>query len=118
MPGVQAVTRDMFEGAKSEAIRRGANLFLKERYGELRSLKVDAQSKSLSMELMLNGETECVAIDVGAYELVDSQEAPALILREIKVSRPWMNELARAFGEGTPIRIPRDYAAIVKMVLL
>lgn len=107
----------MFEGTKSEAIRRGANLFLKERYGELLSLKVDSQSRSLSMELMLNGESELVAIDVGAYELVDGQENPALILREIKVSRPWMHELARSFGEGTPIRIPRQIASLVKMVL-
>lgn len=107
----------MFEGAKSEAIRRGVNLLVKERYGELRTLRVDAQNRSLSMEVLLNGETEAVAIEVGTYEILDRGDHPHLVLREIRVSRPWMHELARSYGEGLPIRIPRELAGLVKLVL-
>ena len=92
-------------------------MFLSERYGELVSLKVDSQSRSLRMELMLKGETELILIDVGTYEIVDQQEPPLLILRQIRVSRPWLHELAQSFGEGTPIRIPRQISSLIKMVL-
>lgn len=108
----------MFDGTKSEAIRRAVNLLVKERYGELLSLKVDSRSRTLSMEVLLKGETEPVSIEVGAYELEDCFETPQLIFREIRVSRPWMHELAQAYGEGKPIRIPRQIAGLVKMVLL
>lgn len=107
----------MWDGAKSEAIRRGLNLLLRDRYGELMSLQVDSKSRSLSMEVMLKGEQEAVAVRVGTYEWHGDEETPSLICREIRVSRPWMEELARAYGEGTPIRIPRQIAGLVKMVL-
>lgn len=108
----------MFDGTKSEAIRRGANLFLKERYGELLSLRVDSRSRTLSMEVMLRGETEAVAVEIGAYELDESDGVSKLIFRQIRVSRPWMEELARSYGEGIPFRVPRDLTGLVKMVLL
>lgn len=108
----------MFDPLKSEALRRGANLFLTDRFGELLSLKLDSRSRSMSLEVLLKGETERVMIEVGAVEVAGQPDAPHLILRQIRVSRPWLHELAQSFGEGKPIRIPHQVANLLKVMLL
>lgn len=107
----------MFDGPKAGLIRRGLNALLKERYGELQSLELDTKGRSMRLLLLLHGEDEAIEVEVGAYELDESDGSAVLICREIRVSRTWLHHLAQEYGEGVPIPLPPEAARWVRMVL-
>ena len=108
----------MFDKAKSEAIRRGLNMVLNGKYGEIKALNLESKVKKLTLAVQLNGEAEAVDIEVGRYEINDSNpEAIKIALHELKVSKQWMQELATDQVEGQSFDIPSKLSGVVKMIL-
>lgn len=108
----------MFDRPKSKAIRKGINMLLNGRYGEVQELDLNSTGQSLELQIQLNGETELIDVSIGKYEVDDRDpDAPVIVLRQVKVSRAWMQELATDNVEGKVIAIPPKLAGLVKMVL-
>lgn len=105
----------MFDRAKSEAIRRGLNLALNGRYGEIQSLRFHTREQSVDLELLLNGEAKAIVVNVGRYEF-EGDEGEVVVLKNIRVSRTWMQELASDHLEGYRVEVPSRIRGIVKMV--
>lgn len=105
----------MFDRAKSEAIRRGLNLALNGRYGEIQSLRFHTREQSVDLELLLNGEAKPVVINVGRYEF-EGDEGKVVVLKNIRVSTKWMQELATDHLEGYRLELPSRISGIVRMV--
>jgi len=108
----------MFDRAKSEAIRHGLNMALNGRYGKVQSLDLDAKQQRVDMSVLLNGESEAIEVAVGNYEIDESNpEKPFVVLRNLNVSRQWMQELATDKLEGQRIDIPSNMTGVIKMIL-
>lgn len=105
----------MFDRAKSEAIRRGLNLALNGRYGEIQSLSFHTREQSVDLEVLLNGESKPIVVNVGRYEF-EGDEGEEVVLKDIRVSRKWMQELATDHLEGYRLELPLKIRGIVKMV--
>lgn len=108
----------MFDKPKSTAIRKGINMMLNGRYGEVQALELDSKLQRIDLKLQLNGESEVVDIVIGQYEVNDQDpEQPVIILRNIEISRPWMQELANDHVEGKIFDIPPKMSGMIKLVL-
>lgn len=108
----------MFGKAKSEAIRFAINKALAGRYGEIKSFKLESKEKSIALSVLLNGEAEAIDIEIGNYEIDDSNpDEPVVVLSQLKVSRGWMQELASDQVEGKRFDIPAKFTGIIKMIL-
>jgi len=108
----------MFDRVKSKAICKGLNMMLNGRYGEIQELDLDTQRHGVALKILLKGESTPVDVSIGRYEIDDRDPGrPVVVLRDIKVSRPWMQELASDNIEGKSIDIPQKLVTILKMFL-
>ncbi|MEQ1843185.1 MAG: hypothetical protein ABL994_22505 [Verrucomicrobiales bacterium] len=101
---------------KSAAIRQGLNLYLKGKYGEITSLEFDGKARSLRLQLLLDGEDSAIDVEVARFD-VEEGDSPAVVLSGVRVSRAWMQELARTQVEGKRLRIPPAMTGMVKLML-
>ena len=87
------------EGLGSLPVRAAANHFMK-RYGYMTSLKIDSAAKVIEAEVMLKGETAPITVVVSGYTL----DGGVFRAREVKVSREWMEVLAKeVLAKGVPL---------------
>lgn len=108
----------MFDRVKSKAICKGLNMMLNGRYGEIQELDLDTQRRGVTLKILLKGEPTPVDVSIGRYEIDDRDPArPVVVLRDIKASRQWMQELASDNIEGKSIDIPQKLVSILKMLL-
>lgn len=84
------------------------------RFGQVLSLKIDSNNKTIDAEVMLKGESESIKIHIGRYE-VRSEGRRGLALSNIQTSRPWMTEIAAVFGPE--IFVPTEKTKLLGLVL-
>ncbi len=81
--------------------------------GHVRRLDIDKKNKIISVEVLLNGETEPLDVTVVGYALVQ-KDALWLRVDRIRANRPWVTNLADRFLKEhdhmvrLPGRIPRE----------
>jgi len=110
----------MIRKLKDNALSKGAKAAcntLMSKYGKVLKLNVDSHAKSLTAEVMLEGEKEPLFIEVERYELFREEGRDLLKLYGIRTSRAWVNTLATNYVEGRSFEIPPEYAKIVKILL-
>lgn len=78
---------------------------------KLLELKLDPNKKTLFAKIDLTGESVPVEIEIKKYSLKDE----VLIIKDITVSKPWMDVIARRYLKEIPI--PEEIAEIVEKVL-
>jgi len=108
--------RRIKDTALSKGLRAAINRQIKE-YGHMLKLDLDSQKKSISVQLMLEGEKEVLDIEVGRYELSEENGKYTLRLYNIRTSRSWMNTVAASYLEGRAFNIPSEYAKLLKVVV-
>lgn len=108
-------------GAKDWLVEKTAptvlNNTLVRPYGRLTSLKFDSNTRSIELELALNGETSPILIQVTGYELLNRGDGLVLIPQRIACSRPWIQKLAEDYVVGKPWPIPPQARTIVSLLL-
>ena len=107
-------------GAKDWLVEKAAVAMLNQSvlkpYGALTRLKLDTANRTIEGELELKGETQAVKINVHAYELIEEDGGPYLVIKGMSTSREWMTTLARDFAVGRKIRIPESVQPFLKMI--
>lgn len=103
----------MLDRAKSEAIRRGLNLMVRERYGEVQSLRFDTSRQTVELQILLHGEIDPIDVVIGRYEFHGEKEV-SVTLHQISVSRRWMQELASDRLDGSRFKLPSKIRGLVK----
>ena len=79
-------------GAQIEKVRAEINNGLLKKYGKMTQLKIDKENKTISADLVLKGETECVRIKLSNYRLIQEDgKNPVFELGAIEVSREWLD---------------------------
>lgn len=108
----------MWDQMKSTAIRQGLNLYLKNGYGEVTALELDSKARSLRLQLMLNGETAPIDVEIGRFEPEMDGETLYVVLSDLRVSRAWLQELVQAKVEGKRLKVPASMAGAAKLVFV
>ena len=86
------------------------------RYGTVTHFKIDNKTRTIEAEVMLKGELEPITITLAGYALERTHAGHALRFAEIKVSRIWMEALARDFLQK-PLPLPAEAAKWLALVL-
>ena len=88
---------------KDRALQKGLLLFLRpklQRYGELRHITLDTSNKTLTAEIDLLGDPAPLTVSQAHYQLQEKGTHLFLIIRDVKVSKPWIQHLIEDhFGE-------------------
>ena len=110
----------MLEWMKDKALSKGAvitiNKYL-EPYGEVQTLKIDTKKKSISMEALLKGEHDSLAIEIEKYTLAERDGKHLLQITGLKTSREWINILSATYLEGREFEIPSEYADMLRIMV-
>jgi hypothetical protein len=115
--GVRREVAGMWDKMKSTALRQGLNLMLSRDYGEVTELEFDTRERSVKMQLLLNGEASSIEVEVARFEPELEGEDLYLRLTGIRVSRSWLQQLARAGLEGKRFKVPSSLAGLAKLAL-
>jgi hypothetical protein len=99
----------MFSGLKDSLSSTAAKSLLAsrcERYGKLTDLRIRSREKTITAELMLEGESVPVGIQVERYKIMGTSGAHTLIVERVAASRPWLQNLLEDLLVGKPLPVP------------
>ena len=106
----------MRDAALSKGAKVAINTYLKE-YGKMLKLNLDSKNKSITLEVLLEGEKEPLSVNVERYELTEEQGKHLLKIYGIHTSRAWINAIAGSYLEGKSFEIPEEYAKMLKVIV-
>ncbi len=109
----------MFGGVKdrgvSVAVQAAINYKIKE-FGEMLKFNLDSKTKTIELEITLDGEKEPLLVKVNSYELTQEDAKHYLVANDIVTSRAWINSVASQYLSGQKFEIPAEYAKMLKLV--
>jgi hypothetical protein len=82
-------------GAQIQKVRAELNNGLLKKYGKMAKLEIDKETKTISADLELKGETESIQIKLSNYRLIQEGENPVFELGVIEVSREWLDAVLK-----------------------
>ena len=110
----------MFSKMKDAALSKGAQVAINSQikeYGEMLKLNLDSKSKSIEMEVLLDGEVEPLSVHVKNYEMTQEGDRHFLKVNGVSTSRAWINTIASSYLEGKRFEIPAEYAKMLKVMV-
>ena len=110
----------IFTGVKdkglSSAVQVAINHKIKE-FGDMLKFNLDSKSKTIELEIMLDGEKEPLHVKVNSYRLTEENGKHYLVENDIVTSRAWINSVASQYLSGQKFEIPAEYAKMLKLVV-
>jgi len=100
----------------SRVVKETVNFKLKE-YGEIVEFTLDSDEKTITLEILLEGEMEALRVEVKSYVIVQEDEKHFLLAKDIITSRAWINTLAEKYLYGQKLQIPAEYVKMLKLVV-
>jgi len=110
----------MFGKMKDLALSKTAQALINSQikeFGEVLELELDSNSRSIELEVMLDGEASPLKFKIGRYEILKRGDRYFIKISDIKTSRAWINTVASLYLEGKEFEIPSDYGGIIKKLL-
>jgi hypothetical protein len=77
-----------------------------DRYGKLTDLRIRSREKSISAELMLEGEESPVGIQIERYRVIGTDGGYAVVVEGLIASRPWLQNLLEDLLLEKPLPVP------------
>jgi hypothetical protein len=112
---VRAITR-----LKDTALQKGLVFFLRpklKRYGELHHITLDTSKKILTAEIVLLGDPTPLTVSQARYQLEKDGACLFLIIRDIKVSKPWIQHLIEDHFPEVRLRVPESLRGLLNRLL-
>ena len=81
------------------------------------NLNIDSKRKKIDMEIKLLGENETVKVNVGRYKLVHEGGKYFIEVKDISVSKKWMEVIAKNYVEGRKIPVSDKVAKTLNLVI-
>ena len=107
----------MIQKLKDKALSHGARVAMNQHiseYGEIVKLNLNSKFKTMDMEIQLDGEDECINIQVEHYEITEEN---TLRISGVTTSKAWITTLAHTHLEGKFFDVPDEYAKMLKAVI-
>jgi len=103
--------------AQSSIIKNGLNIFIK-KFGEIKDFKIDSQSKKITLEIFLKGESQDIIIDIDRYKFFKGDDDIYYIeIFEVSVNRYWIDSIAKVFLLGKRFPIPNQLVIPMKILM-
>lgn len=99
----------MFSGIKDSLASSAAKSLLAsrmDRYGKLTDLRIRSREKTISAELLLEGEELPVFIRIERYRIIGKSGENAMVVESVTASRPWLQNLLEDLLVDKPIPVP------------
>lgn len=99
----------MFNGIKDSLSSTAAKSLLAsrmERYGKLSDLRIRSREKTISAELLLEGEEIPVWIRVERYRITGKSGEHAIVVENVTASRAWLQNLLQDLLVEKPLPVP------------
>jgi hypothetical protein len=99
----------MFSGLKDSLTSTAAKSLLAsrlDRYAKLTDLRISSREKTISAELVLEGEEVPVAIQIERYRVIGNSGDHSLVVESISASRPWLQNLLQDLLLEKPLQVP------------
>lgn len=77
-----------------------------DRYGKLTDLRIRSRDRTISAEVLLEGEEVPVTILIELYRIDGTSGAHTLTVEKLTASRPWLQNLLEDFVLGKPMAVP------------
>ena len=110
----------MFKKAKDAMLSKGAKTFIDSQikeYGKVLKFNLDSKTKSIELEVMLEGEKEPLHVKINRYEMSEEGGKNYIVISDIVTSRAWINTVATQYLQGKKFEIPSEYASMLKMMI-
>ncbi|HZF70818.1 hypothetical protein [Sulfuricurvum sp.] len=94
------------DSIRSKILTSAVSLYFKARgYGKVENVTVDTSKKTLSFNLLPEGETQKLSVVIGSYMTLTIDKEEYLILQNVQTNRLWLNRIfADHMQEG--IKVP------------
>lgn len=100
----------MFSGIKDSLASTAAKSLIAsriDRYARLTDLRIRSREKTISAELLLEGEEASVAITIGSYRVITTDGGYAAVVENVTASRPWLQNLLQDLLVEKPLAVPQ-----------
>lgn len=77
-----------------------------DRYGKLTDLRIRSREKTISAELVLEGEEIPVTLRIERYRITGTSGEHSLVVEAVSASRPWLQNLLEDLLVGKPLPVP------------
>ena len=78
-------------------------------YGEVKTLAIDAQRKTIVLEIALKGEHELTRISIESYEWRRAEDRASMVVKEVTTSKEWLTALLNDHLVDREIQIPDKF---------
>jgi hypothetical protein len=109
---VQLKLRPWLNTRKDSAVSAGGRLIagtLLKNYGEVKTLAIDAQRKTIVLEIALKGEHELTRISIESYEWRRAEDRASMVVKEVTTSKEWLTALLNDHLVDREIQIPDKF---------
>jgi hypothetical protein len=99
----------MFGGLKDTLSSSAAKSMLAsriDRYGKLTDLSIRSREKTISAELLLEGEQVPLVLKVDRYRITGKSGEHSLVVESVTASRPWLQNLLEDLLVEKPLPVP------------
>jgi hypothetical protein len=86
-------------------------------YGQATTLHIDSTARNATIDVELKGETLPVRVELIGFEITQEGDRYFATAGEIRTSREWLTELARAQIGNSRFEIPADVGRKLKLAL-
>jgi hypothetical protein len=108
------------KGAKDSCLSFGAQKFINyklSKVGKVLKLKLDSDTKTIEIEIMLDGEKEPLSVRVERYWTIEEDGHHYLMADGISTSRRWIDTVAEHFVSGKRFEIAPEYVKMLSLVV-
>ena len=103
-----------FQKTRDRLIEKTAPAVLNETvfrdYGEITSLEINSQDKTIHFEALMRGEKDPIRVEILRYEIVRRDGRAFFVTKEIGTSREWVTTLAQKELVDRPIPLPETFS--------
>lgn len=104
----------MFKAAKDSFTSKAAQTFINQRisrYGQVQSLRIDSQTKTVELTCQLEGEVAPISVRVENYRVREVNGKKLLEVGSCSCNRPWLQNLLNDLAKDREIPVPSWAAA-------
>ena len=112
--------KNLLDKTKGQAVSMAGRQFLNaylEKYGTMLNFSVQPETKTITAEILLKGESSPLHLTLTGYEIAGTADKPVLRIAQTSASREWLAVVLKEFVEGKPIELPPKAAPLLKLLL-
>jgi hypothetical protein len=81
------------------------------------SLKVDSETKSIKIEMMLKGETKSLEVEIKKYQIIKDMDKVFIEIEELETNREWLNIVIDTYLHNKKIEVPQKFVPLLDIAL-